>query len=708
MRAFVRYDNQGIIVPTSFVMKKTMPKVGQWKEISTSKSVSGFPAQSSQKNLRAFVRYNGKNKVVPGSVVLRGQVPSGNWSEITYDLSRPISAGYVFLTREELRIATILWESDRAQAMSTYGEINTWNVSAVTNMNSTFSSLSTFNSDISNWDVSNVTNGMYNMFQGTSFNQDISGWNVSNVTTMKGMFSNSPFNQDISSWNVGNVTDMERMFVSTTAFNQPIGDWDVSNVTDMRYMFQNSIFNQPINSWDVNDVLDMEGIFSSNSFFDQPLNNWDVSTATDMKFMFSNATSFNQDISSWNVSNVTDMRRMFYNAVVMNQNLSSWNVDNVQDYEEFDNNTPSWVLPKPNFGKPFILEMTISNTRTVTIPLGGPNFSGYDFNCDWGDGTSTGQLVNASGNALEPQMTHTYQPGVYDLTITGKFPYLYLWGNTNASSSVSDIKQWGDTQWESFAESFAGCIQLTNITATDAPDLSRIRLNLGLAGKQFFRTFRQCYFLENLNFMANWDMNGVELFEGTFDNSNQAMTDYSAIANWDMSTVTQIKGIFSQTSSAQYGNSKFNDAAAVHVANWDVSSVTDMEDAFYNAEFLTTFPGSNWDVSNVVTMNEMFWNTNALSNIEGLEDWNISNVSDFFRFMNSSNTGLLTTLYDDVLINWSQLNVQPNVNIDFGNSTYNAGAAANAKQLLINTYNWTFTDGGQVPTPPTTTTTTTL
>ena len=108
MRAFVRYDNQGIIVPTSFVMKKTMPKVGQWKEISTSKSVSGFPAQSSQKNLRAFVRYNGKNKVVPGSVVVRGQVPSGNFSEVTYDLARPISAGYVFLTKAELETAYIL------------------------------------------------------------------------------------------------------------------------------------------------------------------------------------------------------------------------------------------------------------------------------------------------------------------------------------------------------------------------------------------------------------------------------------------------------------------------------------------------------------------------------------------------------------------------------------------------------------------------
>ena len=630
MRAFVRYDNQGIIVPTSFVMKKTMPKVGQWKEISTSKSVSGFPAQSSQKNLRAFVRYNGKNKVVPGSVVVRGQVPSGNFSEVTYDLARPISAGYVFLTKAELETAIDLWLGDEAQAITQYGDINTWNVSNITDMDNLF----------------------FKKNGAAAFNSNISKWDVSNVTTMNNMFRGA------------------------NAFNQPIGKWDVSNVTSMF------------------------AVFSGANAFNQPIGNWNVSNVDTMWSMFNSATSFNQDISSWDVSNVNNMQSMFSDAISYNQDLSIWDVNGVQDYENFDFNTPSWVLPKPNFGKPFILEMTITSVRTVVIPLGGPNFSGYDFNCDWGDGTSTGQLVNADGNALEPQMTHTYQPGVYNLTITGKFPYLYLWGNTNARNSVSDIKQWGDTQWESFAESFAGCVQLTNITATDAPDLSRIRLNLGLASKQFFRTFGQCYFLENLNFMANWDMNGVELFEGTFDNANQAMTDYSAIANWDMSTVTQIKGIFSQTSSAQYGNSKFNDAAAVHVANWDVSSVTDMEDAFYNAEFLTTFPGSNWDVSNVVTMNEMFWNTNALSNIEGLEDWNISNVSDFFRFMNSSNTGLDATLYDDVLINWSQLNVQPNINIDFGNSTYNAGAAANAKQLLINTYNWTITDGGQVPTPP--------
>jgi hypothetical protein len=48
MRAFVRYDKKGIIVPSSFVMKRNKPKVGRWLEISTTKSVSGPPTQSSQ------------------------------------------------------------------------------------------------------------------------------------------------------------------------------------------------------------------------------------------------------------------------------------------------------------------------------------------------------------------------------------------------------------------------------------------------------------------------------------------------------------------------------------------------------------------------------------------------------------------------------------------------------------------------------------
>lgn len=149
-------------------------------------------------------------------------------------------------------------------------------------------------SEINSWDVSNVTN-MDNMFKNTyQFNQSLNSWNVSNGIYMISMFEGSiNFNGDISNWNVGNVTNMNNMFLSCESFNQNIGNWDVRKVTDMTQMFRNClIFNQDISRWQPTSVQNMSG-------------------------MFMNATNFNQNISYdasnnyWNTSNVIDFTLMF-------------------------------------------------------------------------------------------------------------------------------------------------------------------------------------------------------------------------------------------------------------------------------------------------------------------------------------------------------------------------------------------------------------
>ena len=62
----------------------------------------------------------------------------------------------------------------------------------------------------------------------------IEDWDVSNVTNMHTLFhAKATFNENIGSWNVSNVTDMTQMFFNARAFNQPIGNWDVSKVTNM-------------------------------------------------------------------------------------------------------------------------------------------------------------------------------------------------------------------------------------------------------------------------------------------------------------------------------------------------------------------------------------------------------------------------------------------------------------------------------------------
>ena len=55
-------------------------------------------------------------------------------------------------TKEELQTAVDLWTDDKPSALETYGEINTWDVSLITNMSRLFEAKFTFNDDISNWD----------------------------------------------------------------------------------------------------------------------------------------------------------------------------------------------------------------------------------------------------------------------------------------------------------------------------------------------------------------------------------------------------------------------------------------------------------------------------------------------------------------------------------------------------------------------------
>lgn len=138
-----------------------------------------------------------------------------------------------FQSEAELRTATILWETNRNEALGHYGPINTWDVSGVKNMVNIFEGLTQFNDDISNWDVSNVgfMTGMF--YNATSFNQDISSWNVENVQSMTAMFQGATsFVQDISAWNPFSLvtanfflTNQADTVTNTTNYNALLVAW---------------------------------------------------------------------------------------------------------------------------------------------------------------------------------------------------------------------------------------------------------------------------------------------------------------------------------------------------------------------------------------------------------------------------------------------------------------------------------------------------
>jgi len=98
------------------------------------------------------------------------------------------------------------------------------------------------------------------------------------------------------------------------------------------------------------------------------------------------------------------------------------------------------------------------------------------------------------------------------------------------------------------------------------------------------------------------------------------------------------------------------------ISAWDTSKVTDMRYLFYNTPFNQDI--GDWDVSNVTDMSDMF-----------------------------SGVTLSTCNYDSLLNGWNTLTLQNGTVFGAGNSLFSLNANA-SREILLNTYSWTITDGG--------------
>jgi len=193
-------------------------------------------------------------------------------------------------------------------------DLSNWDTSQVTTMAGMFSSNKKFNAPLRNWDTSKVTDMSYMFYDTDRFNQDISHFVTSSVTTMESMFKwGDSFNQDLITWDTSSVTTMKELFYGQSNFNGDVSNWDTSNVTDMTRLFQTcKKFTGDVSAWDTSSVTNMHGTFCDNYLFQSDLSNWDVSKVTDMGQMFQ-STCYATIPTSWDTSKVTHMNAMFHN-----------------------------------------------------------------------------------------------------------------------------------------------------------------------------------------------------------------------------------------------------------------------------------------------------------------------------------------------------------------------------------------------------------
>lgn len=368
------------------------------------------------------------------------------------------------------------------------------------------------------------------------------------------------------------------------------------------------------------------------------------------------------------------------------------------------------ILSRP---KPFISRWTTnvgsggSNTDQVQLPL----ISGETYNMvvDWGDGSS--DTITAYNQA---ETLHTYSSvGTYTITMTGTNGGLKF-NNGGDKAKINQISQWGTLDISS-ARCFYGCANL-DVTATDAPIVSVTNA---------IEMFRGCTSLTGG--CDNWDVSGVTGMQGFFydcTNFNGDISNWDVsnlvgsaqfmfrnctsfnkpIGKWDVSGITLMNFMFKGCTNFNQDLNEWNTSNVTNMSNmfgqctnfngnitsWDTSSVTNFSSMFIQSSFNQNIGG--WDTSSATNMSQMLRLTPFDQDISG---WDIRNVTNFGIFLFQSE--LSTANYDALLVAWEAQTPQSNVNAHFGNSQYTLGSAAEtARTSLINTYNWTITDGGGV------------
>jgi surface protein len=310
---------------------------------------------------------------------------------------------------------------------------------------------------------------------------------------------------------------------------------------------------------------------------------------------------------------------------------------------------------------------TTTSSETFTIPC--QNVGTFDAVVDWGDDSTS--VITAYNDA---NLAHTYaSAGDHQIKISGTFPNIYF-NNGGDILKVKSVENLGVTGWMQLDDAFHGCLNMSSFVVgnSDTSLVTNIR-----------QIFRGCSNLTTFD-ASGFDTSLVTDMQSMFIFCDNLTT--INLSGFETSLVVSMSFMFRGC-----GN-----LTTLDISNFDTSLVETMRHMFRDCSSLTTLNVSSFDTSTVTDMSLMFFNNNVLTDIIGVEDFDIEALNDAGSLANfASGVTLPTARYDALLINWDAQNPFDGMSPNFGSSTYTAGGtAAAARANLISTDGWTITDGG--------------
>ena len=259
---------------------------------------------------------------------------------------------------------------------------------------------------------------------------------------------------------------------------------------------------------------------------------------------------------------------------------------------------------------------------------------------DWGDGN-----VDIITSPTQAETLHTYSSaGIYEINITDSLSG-WKFDNGGDKDKLINILNWGVFQFD-VNRAFKGC-SLTTISATDKPFLI------------------------------------TTLDEAFMDCRELASFD---VSKWDLSSVGSLRRAFKNT-----GRDAPGTFVSLDVSNWNVSSATRMDEMVQRTD-LSVFDTTNWVTTNLTNMKSMFRQCDNLD--YPLDNFDMNGVTDL-RDLFRDSVGMSTANYDLTLISWANQILSQNEQTNFGDAQYTTGGIAEtSRNIIINTYGWTITDGG--------------